>query len=153
MSYNTVGTADEYVQSHYLSNDPTRTKWEDLLDDDKQTLLNKASSVINSLPLRGCKTSATQADAFPRCGATEVPQAVKDAEVELALCYTDTDQMEVLADYKRKADYGISSYSVGNFSETLVTYARDSIQFKYGLVSSEAQRLLTPWMNGGYCFE
>ena len=153
MSYSTTEEADLYVVSNYTSTDSLRTAWEELSDDDRQVLLNKAYSVINSLPLRGCKTSVDQPGAFPRCGSDVIPQQVKDAEVELALSFTDTEQLSALAEYKSKADYGISSYRLGNFSETLLSYAKDSLQLKYGLISTTAERLLLPWMSGGFCIE
>lgn len=153
MSYNTVDEANLYVTSNYTSTDSLRVSWEELSTEDRQVLLNRAYSIINSLPLRGCKASVDQPGAFPRYGSKEVPQQVKYAEVELAVSFTDTEQLSSLAEYKSKADYGISSYRLGNFSETLLSYAKDSLQLKYGLISTAAERLLTPWMSGGFCIE
>lgn len=153
MSYTTVEEANVYVGSYYVSTDDVRVSWEGLTDDDKQALLNKAYSVINSLPLRGCKSSVDQEGAFPRCGDTVVPLRVKYAEVELALALNDDELTTAVQEYKRKADYGISSYSIGNFSETLLSYAGSSVQLEYGLISTEAQRYLLPWLNGGYSIE
>lgn len=153
MSYSTLEVANDYIAAHYMSSDDVRVRWESLSDPDKQVLLNRAYNVINSLPLRGCKTDTEQDGAFPRCGYTVVPAAVVNAEIELAAAFTDADQMSALYEYKRKADYGISSYRVGNFSETMVSYAGNSLQLQYGLVSTEAERLLLPWLNGGFCIE
>lgn len=153
MSYNTTAEANEYIRTHYIAADPLRVAWEGYSDDDKTSLLNKAYSVINCLPLRGCKSDPEQEAAFPRCGGTEIPQQVKDAEAELALTMSDYDTMMAASEYKQKASYGIQSYKIGNFSETLLSYAKDSLSLQYGLVSSEAERLLLPWISGGFSIE
>lgn len=150
MSYNTVEQANEYVSSHYLGSDEARITWEILNDDDKQVLLNKSHDIIDSLPITGRKASVDQPDAFPRCPDKEVPDAVKSAECELALSFSDESVNESLNNYRRMIDYGIQSYSIGNFSETLLSYSKNSIEIKYGLISSNAKQLLTPWLTGGF---
>lgn len=150
MSYCTVEEANQYVTDNYISTDESRKRWEALSDDDKQALLNKSFKVIESLPYTGRKTCVDQPQAFPRCPDTDIPTAVKDAEVELALSLSDSELNSSLKDYRRMVDYGISSYSIGNFSESILSYQKNSLQLKYGLISDEAERLLTPWLSGGY---
>ena len=150
MSYTTLEEANSYVTSHYTSTDETRVRWESLIDDDKTSLLNKAFDIIDNLPYTGRKTCVDQPYAFPRCPSNEVPEAVKNAEVELALSLSDTSLLDSLKDYRRMVNYGISSYSIGNFSESLLTYQKNGLQLRYGLISDEAERLLTPWLAGGY---
>lgn len=153
MSYSTISEANEYVSTHYVASDPLRVAWEAKSDEDKQALLNKSYLIINYLPLRGYKTSTEQLGAFPRNGDTEVPLVVKYAEVELALAYTDDEVVLATKEYQQKAAYGIQSYRVGNFSETLLEYSGSSYAMKYGLASTEAERLLSPWLSGGFCIE
>lgn len=153
IGYVTLTEANEYVTSHYVAQDKLRLGWEGLSDEDRTALLNRSYSIINSLPLRGRKADPEQEGAFPRCPSSEVPKRVKDAQVELALAYTDTDKTTAVAEYKQKADYGISSYRIGNFSETLLSYANYSLQMQYGLISTEAERLLMPWLYGGFRIE
>ena len=150
MSYNTVEQANAYVAIHYLSSDEARVRWELLNDEDKQVLLNKSHDIIDALPITGRKASVDQPDAFPRCPDKEVPDAVKSAECELALSLSDESANESLNDYRKMVDYGIQSYSIGNFSETLLSYSKNSIEIKYGLISSNAKQLLTPWLTGGF---
>lgn len=150
MSYATVEDANAYVQSMYLSTDEARLTWEKLSDEDKQVLLNKAFDVIEQLPFTGRKTSEEQPNAFPRCPDTEVPQAVVNAEIALAVTYSDSELLSSIKDYRRMVDYGVSSYSIGNFSESLLTYQKNGLQLRFGLISDEAERLLTPWLSGGY---
>lgn len=150
MSYNTLEEANEYVSSHYLSSDDACIRWESLEDADKQVLLNKSFSIIEGLPLTGRKTCIDQPNQFPRCPDKEVPVEVKQAEVELALALSDSELAESLKDYRRMVNYGISSYSIGNFSESILSYQKNSLQLRYGLVSDEAERLLTNWLSGGY---
>lgn len=153
MSYNTVEEANTYVSTHYLDTDENRLMWEKLSDENKQVLLNRGKSIIDHLPLRGRKTCATQTDAFPRNGQTEVPDDVKDAEVEVALVYANTDEAEIQNQYRRMVNYGISSYSIGNFSESILSYQKNSMQMLYGLASYEAERLLQEWLCGGFNIE
>lgn len=150
MSYNTVAEADQYISEHYTSNSSVRTMWYALEENDKQVLLNRGHDIIDSLPLVGCKHDVAQMDAFPRCCDEDVPLAVKHAEVELSVAYADENASEVQDQYRKMIDYGISSYSIGNFSESLLTYQRRSLQMTYGLISAEAERLLQPWISGGY---
>lgn len=153
MSYSTVVEADEYVSTRYISTDPVRTRWEGLTEDDKQALLNKSMDIINNLPLTGCKANADQENAFPRFGQEEIPDAVKFAEIELALAYADSDSVADVDHYRKMVQYGISSYSIGNFSEALLTYSKNGLELQYGVISTQAERLLTPWLSGGFCFE
>ena len=150
MSYSTVEQADAYVASHYVSADEARVRWELLSAEDKQVLLNQAHDVIDSLPITGRKASVDQPDAFPRCPDREVPDAVKSAECELALSLSDEAANASLDDYRKMVDYGIQSYSIGNFSETLLSDSKNSVEIKYGLNSSKAKQLLTPWLTGGF---
>lgn len=151
MSYTTTLEADVYVSSHYLATDDKRVRWESLDEDSKQILLNKGEQVIDNLPLAGRKHLCTQPNAFPRDCDSEVPERVKYAEVELALAYSDTELIQSQEEYRRMIDYGISSYSIGNFSESVLTYGKGSLQMQYGLVSSQAERYLADWLNGGFC--
>lgn len=150
MSYCTVAQANEYVRNFYVSADEARMRWESLSDADKQILLNQAHSIIDSLPLTGRKTSVDQPDAFPRCPDSVVPEEVQNAECELALALSDEAVNASLDDYRKMVNYGIQSYSIGNFSETLLSYSKNSIEIKYGLISSKAKQLLTPWLTGGF---
>ena len=150
MSYSTVEYANTYIASMYVSTDDARVRWESLPDADKQVLLNKAHSVIDSLPVTGRKTTFDQTDAFPRYPDKCVPDAVMQAECELALVYSDEAANETLAEYQKMVDYGIQSYSVGNFSETLLTYSKNSVEMRNGLISPKAKQLLIPWLTGGF---
>lgn len=151
MSYCTVQEADEYVSTHYLSTDEIRGTWESLDEDSKQILLNRGEQVIDNLPLSGRKYDTAQPNAFPRNCSPDVPNEVKFAEVELALAYSDSDSLQIQDEYKRMVDYGISSYSIGNFSESILTYGKGSLQMKYGLISTQAERYLSAWLSGGFC--
>lgn len=153
MSYATVEFADNYIGTHYMSTDSNRIRWEMLDEEDKAVLLNVAHDVIDSLPLTGRKTCMNQVDAFPRCPDKAVPTVVLNAECELALALSDEANNASLEEYRKMVEYGIQSYSIGNFSETLLTYNKSSLELQYGLNSAKAKRLLTPWLSGGYRIE
>ena len=150
MSYNTVEQADAYIAGHYLSSDELAQQWSSLSEDDKQVLLTRAHDTIDALPITGRKTDVAQPNAFPRYPEKDVPDAVRSAECELALSLSDEEANASLADYRKMVDYGIESYSIGNCSETLLSYSKNSIEIKYGLISPNAKQLLTPWLSGGY---
>lgn len=150
MSYCTVEEANAYVALYFTSSDEGRVSWDALSDSDKQVLLNQAHDIIDALPIHGRKTCVDQPDAFPRFPEKEVPTAVRHAECELAVSLSDKDTNESLNEYRRMVDYGIQSYSVGNFSESLLSYSKNSVELRYGLISSKAKQLLTPWMTGGF---
>ena len=150
MSYCTVEEANAYVALYFTSSDEGRVSWDALSDSDKQVLLNQAHAIIDALPIHGRKTCVDQPDAFPRFPEKEVPTAVRYAECELAVALSDKDANESLNEYRRMVDYGIQSYSVGNFSESLLSYSKNSVELRYGLISSKAKQLLTPWMTGGF---
>ena len=150
MSYNTVEQADAYIASHYLSSDELAQQWSSLSEDDKQVLRTRAHDTIDGLPITGRKTDVAQPNAFPRYPEKDVPDAVRSAECELALSLSDEEANASLADYRKMVDYGIQSYSIGNFSETLLSYSKNSVEIKYGLISTNAKQLLTPWLSGGY---
>lgn len=150
MSYSTITEADQYIAEHYLSTDSQRLLWEELSDEDKQVLLNQAFDVIEALPLTGHKTDVAQPYAFPRCPDKCVPQEVVNAEIELAFKLSDGDASDEAKEYRRMALYGINSYHIGNFGETVLAYGGQSLAIKSGLISEVSERLLSPWLSGGY---
>lgn len=155
MSYATTTEATEYIRSRYMSTDSLRENWEALSLADQQVLLNKGQDIIDNLPLTGRKANVLQPHAFPRRQdtSTEIPLEVKAAEIELALIYSDSETIAAMNEYKRMIDYGISSYSIGKYSESLLSYSKGGLQLQYGLISQQAERLLSPWMSGGFCVE
>lgn len=158
MNYATVEEADSYIGTHYLPNTPDRLLWDAMDSLSKEILLTQAHEVINSLPFTGRKYSELQDDAFPRrfcSGFTQtdtIPKEVKSAEIELAYSLSDSSKADEAAEYRRMIDYGVASYSVGNFSESLLTYGKGNLKLNFGLVSDKAQKLLSPWLSGGYSF-
>ena len=155
-NYMTVDEANKYVETHYLSTDTLRTSWEALTDEDKEVLLTVSTEAINSIPWPGRKAKASQPNAFPRCPYTEVPKAVLAACIENALSLTDEVTQEEAHIYQRMWAYGLSSYRIGNFSETMVQGGGNSgmnLFTQSGVTSTKAQTLLKPLMGGGYAIE
>lgn len=150
MSYSTLLDADKYIETHYVSTDPQRIKWNTLSIEDKQILLEKAFMILERLPFTGHKTDIAQPFMFPRCPDTEVPNEVLAAEIELAFKLSDDEANDEAKEYRRMALYGINSYHIGNFGETVLAYGGQSLAVKNGLISEEAERLLSPWLTGGY---
>ena len=151
IGYVTLQEANEYVTTHYLTDDPLRLVWEDLFEEDQVVLLNKSFQVLELLPFAGRKFDPKQANAFPRWPQQEVPAAIKWAQIENALAKSDTSNEEDAKFYERLWMYGVESYSIGNLSERTSTgsYSVSGAQAT-GVTSAIADRLLRPYLGGGY---
>lgn len=156
-SYVTIEEANVYIQNNLLSTDPLRISWESLLDEDKQVLLNRSAAAINSLPFTGRKMNVNQENAFPRYPNTDVPDDVKVAQIENALTSSDETQSEDAQLYQKMWAYGISSYRIGNLSESIGTASGNAgfstSMLRSGVVSVIAQNILSKYLGGGYCIE
>lgn len=151
IGYVTLLDADSYIAAHFISTDPLRIAWNTLGDPDKSVLLQRSFDALETLPFTGKKTSTSQLNAFPRCPTTEVPQAVKSAQIENALALNDPDNADDMAFYSKLWKYGVESYSIGNLSERVSTGSYGAATgVANGVVSSKAMLLLQPYLNGGY---
>lgn len=151
IGYVTLEETNEYIKTHYPSEDPLRLGWEDLIEEDQVVLLNKSFQTIELLPFAGRKFDPKQPNAFPRWPQQEVPAAVKWAQIENALAKSDTSNAEDAKFYERLWMYGVESYSIGNLSERTSTgsYSVNGAQAT-GVTSAIADRLLRPYLGGGY---
>ena len=151
IGYVTLEEAYQYVITHYVSTDELRVVWEALSDEDRRALLTRSFQVLELLPFAGKKTSPTQSNAFPRWPQQEVPAAIKWAQIENALAKCDASNAEDAKFYERLWMYGVESYSIGNLSERTSTgsYSVNGAQAT-GVTSAVADRLLRPFLGGGY---
>lgn len=150
VGYVTLEEANGYVADHFMSSNMARVAWNSLSDADKMVLLRNSYRAIEMLPFRGRKTSTAQPSIFPRWPSTNVPDAVKHAQIENAIVFADESSREDASYYDKLRTYGVKSYSVGNLSETLNTSAEGSSASTQGIYSQEALRLLGPWLGGGF---
>lgn len=151
VGYVTLEEANEYVADHFLSSNVTRVAWESLSGADKMVLLRNSYRAIESLTFRGRKTDKAQPSAFPRWPSTDVPVAIKEAQIANAIVLADESSQDEVAYYDKLRTFGIKSYQVGNMSEALNTPAESSSTSSYqGIYSQEAMRLLSPWLGGGF---
>ena len=152
IGYVDLAYADNYVASHFLSTDELRETWEGLDEMDKEVLLRRSFESLESLPFSGRKTDPKQPNAFPRCPYEEVPEAIKNAQVENAVSLSDSAASEDAAFYEKLWQYGVESYSIGNLSERTSqgTWGRNATTTT-GLVSAKATQMLQPFVSGGYC--
>ena len=151
IGYVTLEEANAYVSTHYLSTDALRLSWEGLSDEDRTVLLTKSFQTIELLPFPGRKLTPDQSTVFPRWPCKEVPEAVKWAQIENALAKSDASNEEDTKYYERLWTYGVESYSIGNLSESVSagTYGLRGAQ-STGVTSAIAERLLRPFLGGGY---
>ena len=151
IGYVSLEEANAYVKSHYMSSDTLRLSWEGLSDEDRIVLLTKSFQTIELLPFPGRKLNPDQSTVFPRWPCKEVPEAVKWAQIENALAKSDASNEEDTKYYERLWTYGVESYSIGNLSESVSagTYGLHGAQAT-GITSPVAERLLRPYLGGGY---
>lgn len=154
MAYVDVSYADEYISKHFLSTDELRIGWEELTEEDKEVLLQRSFEAIECLPFPGRKTDPKQTTAFPRCPYTEVPEAIKNAQVENAITLSDSSTSEDTAFYQKLWQFGVESYSIGNLSERTSSGAwgrgTGAGSVSSGIVSARATQLLQPFLSGSY---
>lgn len=81
--------ADETYAEEYLSLRLDTRAWDIATEKEKQASLQMASDDLDRLPLRGVRKTTVQQRRFPRdyAASSDVPEAVKQACVELALEY------------------------------------------------------------------
>ena len=141
--YATIDQADQYIESYYSSTSPVRLAWEELFDDDKLVLLNRAEQVIDSLPLRGCALESGKA--FPRTPFRDISlEKAKIATIELALHSLDEEASE-----RRKLRLqGVKSYKLGDLSETFTDSTKGLSRVDDAL--SVVSVYLSEWLGGGY---
>lgn len=151
IGYVDLAYADEYVSLHFLSTDDLRLSWEGLTDADKEVLLRRSFGAIETLKFTGMKTVPGQPYAFPRCPCTEVPEAIKAAQVENAISLSDSSTTEDATFYNKLWQWGVESYSIGNLSESISSgaWGRGSMAAN-GIVSTRASKLLQPFLSGSY---
>lgn len=151
LGYVTLDEADEYVKSYYRASDELRTSWDSLAPEDKAALLRKSFQSIETLPFSGRKYDCSQPTAFPRWPTTDVPFNIKAAQIEQALISSDGESSEDARHYEKLWQWGVSSYTIGNLSESLSTgtYGAGALRTA-GISSATSSRLLAPYIQGGF---
>lgn len=152
LGYVTVSEADTYIEQYFLSTNELRLLWEALSIADKSVLLRKSFQLIEMLPFTGHKISTEQTTAWPRCPwGDEVPNDIKYAQIEQAITSTDEASNEEAHQYAKLWSWGVSSYSIGNLSETLSEGGYNPLGAQAtGITSTTAQKLLKPYLQGSY---
>lgn len=155
VGYVTLAEANNYIETRYLYSDPVRENWESLSDEDKIVCLTRSMDAIESMPFTGHKTNSSQPTAFPRCPQTDVPEAVKRAQIENALSLADSSNDEDTATYDRLWRFGVNSYSIGNLSEKSAdgSWGKSRVGGAQSLTSAKAYSMLVPFLQGGYSIE
>jgi len=163
-TYITVAEADDHVELFYPSTDAQRLAWADLDEADKEVALRKAAKAMNTLKYTGCKVDDDQALAFPRCYVNqntrsdiqtkylggwdcqdEVPEDVKEAQAEEAL---ELAVPSGASSHAKDIQRGITSKSVLHATESYAGVEPGGIAAT--IANPKAQRLLEPYMGGGY---
>lgn len=118
-SYVTLEEACAYVESMHGQEEGTSFR----ANTDAEALLRQGCALLESLNFKGRKVSSKQELSFPRYSPPakpldEVPNAIKNAQVEIALAFADKKTLEQHKFYEQLKAYGIKSYSMGSLSES-----------------------------------
>lgn len=154
-SYVTLEEAESYIAKFYRSNNPGRQRWTLLEEPDKAALLREALIALEALPYLGRRAAAGQELAFPRLpyqygNAEGAPEAVKRAQAELALWFSDDEAQEEQASRSDLQKQGVTSFSLGDLSETYGAGSSATVGELKALGCEKAALLLAPYLSGGY---
>ena len=151
--YVTLDEANEYFSSRLGSD-----YWDTTDDTVKEKALITATKNIDKLPFTGCKQNPAQPLEFPRMWKsyrTDVPQQVKDAVCEEALC-----ELQFIANNGEEVYNGAleSNYQSLKLGEASITYAGSNgssgtSKLYNGLMSKNAAGLLQGLIKTGFNIE
>ena len=147
-AYVDVATVDNYVASYYPQSSAIRIKWEALIEDDKSVFINRATQMINLLPLRGKACEGNEMFmAFPRepDPGNNSLELAKQACCDLSIKLNGDDEFQERLNLQRQ---GVKSYKLGDLSETFGNNGYDAgiDIFVYDTVFP----FLRNWLSGGY---
>ena len=151
-SYATTDEADAYVSAFYNASE-TANQWLALDNSAKQLRLVAACFEIETLPFAGRKQIVGQPLMFPRWPSDAVPDAVKYAQIEIALLEFDAEEQQRLQSAQKRLQLqkqGVTSFSLGDLSESYGGRA-EAIVAQYPFLSNgRINRLLERYLQGGY---
>lgn len=148
LAYVDVATVDNYVATYYPQSNAIRIKWEALIEDDKNVFINRATQMINLLPLRGKACEGNELFmAFPRepDPGNNSLELAKQACCDLAIKLNGDGEFQERLNLQRQ---GVKSYKLGDLSETFGNNGYDACIdiFVYDTVFP----FLRNWLSGGY---
>lgn len=118
-SYVTLDEALEYIKD--MHGQSTHESFS--TNSNNEVLLRQGCALLESLQYAGRKVSTGQGLSFPRYSPpvkpnVEVPKAIKQAQIEIALAFADSKTLKDHKFYEQLRAYGIQSYSMGSLSES-----------------------------------
>lgn len=136
MSYSTEVEGDTYFALKLNA-----STWDDATSGDKVKALSEATLIIDKLDFSGAVTTEGQANEFPRDEATVVPDAIKNANNEIA--YALLDGIDPNIEYEN-----LKMISQG-YANVRSTYDRRDAQphVLAGIPSVVAWQFLMPYLN------
>lgn len=147
-SYVTVEEADVYVQLHYRCEDIAHI-WRHCCC--KEAKLLEACEELEGLPFPGF-ARRDQGLLFPRFPSHKVPEAIKAAQIEIALYSLKPETQSAAAQFSQRQSLqkqGVKSFSVDDISETYTGAASMETEALF-LLDARISRLLSRYLNGGY---
>lgn len=143
MSYNTPTEATEYFAARYGYD-----LWPPLTEEQQQQALTSAQQQLDNMCFwYGDPTDPEQDNAFPRNGATEVPQDVKDAECEIAYSIVSTNSTSTTSGdplTELTAGSVTLKFDAGTSNNPLVNDLTTKLLAPYGLCSGGGSTTIIP---------
>lgn len=150
-TYITIEQMNQYVKSYYPSTDSLRIQWEAMSEEDQEVYVRRAFEQINSLPFTGRPKNPNQALPFPRVNFTSADLLkVQNAQAEQAITLTDTVAVNEFNERIRLRRAGVSSYRIGDLSETFNGKMPSESNTTFFGLSERAYKNLSKWLKGGY---
>ena len=146
-SYVTLAEADDYVANFYA-----QISWSELSETQKEQRLVLACERLEALPFTGRKRLRGQNLLFPRWPSDTVPQAIKAAQIEIAVLDLRNDASAVVADAAKRAalqQQGVTAYTIGHLSESYGSGTGEFAEFPF-MADGKVQSLLRPFLRGGH---
>jgi hypothetical protein len=135
-SYVTLEEAAAYVAGNLINSLP----WDSANEATRTKALNISTKKIDALNFLGDKTDSSQELQFPRGGDTEVPEAIKEATILLAVRLLDDVDPE-----REFENQFMSSFQYENIKSTY-DRSRVAINVLHGIPSWEAWIRIQPYL-------
>lgn len=141
-SYITLEDAKHYIQTRYLVTDSLRIMWEAADDESLEILLRRSYNQINHLPFTNSPLN--------KLSVVQHLQNLQYAQVELVLSYLDRATNEELEQRRILQSAGVTSYTIGDLSETFGSATTSLSHSNYFGIGLNAYTYLKEYLTGGY---
>lgn len=171
-SFISLDEANEYISTHFVSDDEYRTKWEGLSDEDKEVWLIRSTQALNNLKYMGRKKGVQKLE-FPRiinlgfggyvptlftsqfydnglisangpCGDEDGMIAIKKATVENAIAGAYLNN--IVTSTRIANIQGLTAMKAGNVSKSYNRNNRATLNSENDIFTDKIYSILVDWI-------